>query len=74
MACPPGGIDRPRFPGAATGGETLTEQGEPLAPRPTTVMRPGQPLGLRLDARQDEFRELLLDCSLEDVGPSAAPA
>lgn len=33
-------------------------------------MRPGQPLGLRLDARHDEFRDLLLDCSLEDVGAS----
>jgi DNA-binding CsgD family transcriptional regulator len=31
-------------------------------------MRPGQPLGLRLDARHDEFSDLLLDCSLEDVG------
>lgn len=52
----------------------MTEQGGVPAGRPTTtgrpttIMRPGQPLGLRLDARHDEFRELLLDCSLEDVG------
>ena len=31
------------------------------------VTRPGQSLGLRLDARLDEFRSLLLQCSLDEV-------
>lgn len=34
------------------------------------LLRPGQPLGLRLDARVDEFRELLLRCPLEEVRPA----
>ncbi|WP_043674312.1 helix-turn-helix transcriptional regulator [Clavibacter michiganensis] len=34
------------------------------------MLRPGQPLGLRLDARVDEFRELLLRCPLEEVRPA----
>lgn len=45
-----------------------TSTGRPTPGHPTTIMRPGQPLGLRLDARHDEFSDLLLDCSLEDVG------
>ncbi|KZC94570.1 helix-turn-helix transcriptional regulator [Clavibacter tessellarius] len=34
------------------------------------MLRPGQPLGLGLDARVDEFLELLLSCPLEDVHPA----
>ncbi|WP_146080061.1 helix-turn-helix transcriptional regulator [Clavibacter michiganensis] len=34
------------------------------------ALRPGQPLGLRLDARVDEFRELLLRCPLAEVRPA----
>ncbi|ROS50253.1 LuxR C-terminal-related transcriptional regulator [Frigoribacterium sp. PhB24] len=62
--------DRRGSAGAATGGETVTEHGGLPAPRPATIVRPGQPLGLRLDARHDEFSDLLFSCSLEDVGPS----
>jgi DNA-binding CsgD family transcriptional regulator len=34
------------------------------------MLRPGQPLGLGLDARVDEFLELLLSCPLDDVQPA----
>jgi DNA-binding CsgD family transcriptional regulator len=34
------------------------------------MLRPGQPLGLRLDARTDEFRELLRSCPLDEVRPA----
>ncbi|MBF4621401.1 LuxR C-terminal-related transcriptional regulator [Clavibacter sp. VKM Ac-2542] len=36
----------------------------------TRAMRPGQPLGLRLDARVDEFHALLLQCPLDEVRPA----
>jgi DNA-binding CsgD family transcriptional regulator len=34
------------------------------------LLRPGQPLGLGLDARVDEFRDLLRRCPLDEVRPA----
>ena len=41
--------------------------------RPSTIMRPGVPLGLRLDSRGDEFSALLLGCPLDDVVAAGRP-